>query len=137
MNVTFGARDRRVNKGPRRDFGDAGDRKVDARRRARARAGSAGLSVDPLEAAIVDAVNSVLEAKQLLARPRGSRRRATLRVIECTCSDEAEHRRRLQARRRPFGFEPSWCLAGPVLVVDVMDAVVSNVSRAREWISAR
>jgi predicted kinase len=58
---------------------------------------------------IIDAVNGVEPAREQwrqLARRAGS----ALRYIEVRCSDEAEHRRRLESRSRPIeGFyEPSW-----------------------------
>lgn len=58
---------------------------------------------------IVDAVNDVEPARQqwrLLAESAG----CLLTFVEVSCSDPAEHRRRLEARRRDIkGFpEPSW-----------------------------
>lgn len=62
-----------------------------------------GLSV------IVDAVNPVEEAREMwraLVREQG----ATLRIVECVCSDLAAHRERVAARRRniPGMDEVTW-----------------------------
>jgi predicted kinase len=103
-------------------------------------------TLDRGQAAIVDAVNAVEWAKQLWL-DRAARAAAELRVIECTISDEAEHRVRLEARRGPYGFEPSWTDVVArraewtswqisTLVVDALDPVASNVARAIAWIGA-
>jgi predicted kinase len=58
---------------------------------------------------IIDAVNGVEPAREQW-RQLAPRTGSALRFIEVRCSDEAEHRRRLEARNRPIeGFyEPSW-----------------------------
>jgi len=58
---------------------------------------------------IVDAVNAVGLARQQW-RALADRTKTELRFIEVRCSDEAEHRRRLERRQRRIdGFpEPSW-----------------------------
>lgn len=58
---------------------------------------------------IVDAVNGVEPAREWWRR-LAARTGSSLRFIELRCSDEAEHRRRLESRNRPIeGFsEPSW-----------------------------
>jgi len=48
---------------------------------------------------IVDAVNPV-EAPRAAWRNLAARYRADLKIIECTCADEAVHRRRIEARVR-------------------------------------
>jgi predicted kinase len=58
---------------------------------------------------IVDAVNAVEPAREQWRQLAG-RTGSALRFIEVRCSDEAEHRRRLEARgQRIAGFrEPTW-----------------------------
>lgn len=58
---------------------------------------------------VVDAVNAVEPAREQWRR-LAERTRATLRFIEVRCSDEQEHRRRLEARGRRFDDfpEPTW-----------------------------
>lgn len=58
---------------------------------------------------IVDAVNAVEPARDQWRR-LGERTGSVLRFIEVRCSDENEHRRRLEARKRDIeGFqEPAW-----------------------------
>lgn len=58
---------------------------------------------------IVDAVNGVEPAREQWRR-LADRTGSVLRFIEVRCSDEAEHRRRLEGRRRGInGFpEPTW-----------------------------
>lgn len=96
------------------------------------------------QGAIVDAVNSVSWAKQQwrkLARRYG----AKLRIIECVCSDERLHLRRLSRRRRGILFpEPTWDDISArkaewvpwkerVLVVDSAEPLRRNVLRAERW----
>jgi predicted kinase len=97
---------------------------------------------------VVDAVNAMAEAQSLwheLAAKHGAR----LRVVECTCSEETVHRQRLAMRRRPFGaaFEPSWDAvvarraewrpwSVPVLAVDSVMPIESNVASVLAWIAA-
>jgi predicted kinase len=96
--------------------------------------------------AIVDAVNAVPEAQQLWI-DRAAHGGAALRVIECTCSVEAEHRARVEARPHRFGFEPAWGdvvarraewtpWSVPTLTVDSVESVTSNVARVIAWIDA-
>jgi predicted kinase len=97
------------------------------------------------QGAIIDAVNAVPWAKQRwqqLAR----RRRARLNVIECVCSGEAVHRRRLRGRRRGLTLrEPTWAevvqrttewvpWTEPVLVVDAIESRRHNVERVLRWV---
>jgi predicted kinase len=58
---------------------------------------------------IIDAVNAVELARQQW-RELAGRTGTELRFIEVRCSDEAEHRRRLERRRRDIGGfpEPTW-----------------------------
>jgi len=58
---------------------------------------------------VVDAVNAVEPARDQW-RQLAERTGALLRFIEVRCSDEREHRRRLEARERGLGDfrEPSW-----------------------------
>jgi predicted kinase len=70
---------------------------------------------------------------------------ARLAVIECVCSDEYEHRRRLEGRRRgiPGWHEVGWDhvqrmrreygrLTRQVLVVDAMDSAEQNLESVRD-----
>jgi predicted kinase len=100
------------------------------------------------EGAIVDAVNSVRYAKTMWRR-LVARYRARIRIIECVCSDDAVHRRRLAKRRRGLSSkfrEPTWAdvvarkrewiaWTEPVLVVDSRDALETNTERALAWIA--
>jgi predicted kinase len=58
---------------------------------------------------VVDAVNDSEDARQTWRRA-ASKNEATLTFAHLTCSDAAEHRRRLEARRRAFAWlpDPSW-----------------------------
>jgi len=69
------------------------------------------------------------------------------RVVECVCSDEAEHRRRLDGRRRgiPGWHEVGWDhvqrmrseyprLEGEHLVVDALDPVDANLDLVRRYL---
>jgi predicted kinase len=54
---------------------------------------------------IADAVNPV-EAPRAAWRNLAAKYRAELRIIECVCADEAEHRRRIEARVRKIDGMP-------------------------------
>ena len=97
--------------------------------------------------AVADAVSSIPEAHAMWLELAATHATA-IAVIECVCSDEVEHRRRLAVRRRPYGFEPTWesvverraaATAWPVetLVVDAMQQLASNVAAVRAWIGSR
>ncbi|MDQ0365962.1 AAA family ATPase [Catenuloplanes indicus] len=64
----------------------------------RAVAGLAELQLDLGLSVIVDAVNPVAESRELWL-DLADRAKVPLRVIEVWCADEAEHRRRIEARR--------------------------------------
>jgi predicted kinase len=97
---------------------------------------SLGLSV------IADAAND-LEVGRDMWRTAAERGRADVRIIELVCSDEAEHRLRLQARKRdldPYP-EPTWedvvrrrreteAIPGDHLVLDTADPIDDNIERA-------
>lgn len=96
---------------------------------------------------VVDAVNAVEAAREQwrgLAKRTGS----VLRFIEVRCSDEGEHRRRLEGRERGIdGFpEPSWGSvqarragfgdwADDRLELDSMAALDDNVRRAVDYLA--
>lgn len=96
---------------------------------------------------IVDAVGAAEEARagwRLLAGRRG----ATLRFVEVVCSDEDEHRRRLEGRgERYHGMaEPTWAevdarragFAGwddERLVLDTVEPLATLVDRAAAWLA--
>jgi predicted kinase len=95
---------------------------------------------------IVDAVNGVEPAREQW-RQLAARRAAELRFIYVQCSDEQEHRRRLEERQRGIeGLpEPSWesVLArksefppwrGERLVLDSMNARAANLQAALEYL---
>jgi predicted kinase len=99
------------------------------------------------QGAIVDAVNSVRHAKTMWRR-LAVRYGARLRIIECVCSDDDVHRRRLAKRRRGLSKfrEPTWAdvvarkrewvaWTEPVLVVDSIEPLASNRKRALAWVS--
>ena len=80
-------------------------------------------------------------------RPHGAEYNGRLRVVECVCRDEGEHRRRLDGRRRgiPGWHEVGWDhvvrmrseypqLAGDRLVVDAMDPLDMNLDRVRAYL---
>ncbi len=91
---------------------------------------------------IVDAVKDAAEAREQW-RALAARTQVPLRFIEVSCGDEAEHRRRLRARRRGIAGmpEPSWesvvarragfaAWSDPRLVLDARAPVAANVHRA-------
>jgi predicted kinase len=98
--------------------------------------------------AIVDAVNSVRYSKTMWRR-LAVRYGARLRIIECVCSDDDVHRRRLAKRRRGLSTkfrEPTWAdvvarkrewvaWTEPVLVIDSIESLASNRKRALAWIA--
>jgi adenylate kinase family enzyme len=100
------------------------------------------------QGAIVDAVNSVDYAKKMWLQ-LGARHGDLPRIVECVCSDQALHRARLASRRRglaPSFREPTWedverrrleytAWTEPVLVVDSVAPLESNVERVVEWLS--
>lgn len=70
-------------------------------------------------------------------------------VIECICSDEATHRRRVEGRDRaiPGWYELEWDHVGigrqryiplsePKLVLDAADPAIDNLDAAMTWITA-
>jgi predicted kinase len=60
------------------------------------------------QSVIIDAVNAVVEAKKMW-RELAVRRGVPLKIVECSCSDEAVHRQRLEARHRGLHLpEPTW-----------------------------
>jgi len=72
---------------------------------------------------------------------------ARLRIVECVCGDEDEHRRRLEGRRRgiPGWHEVGWDhvvrmrseypqLEGERLIVDAMQTVELNLDRVRTFL---
>ena len=97
------------------------------------------------QSAIVDClVNSEIAERwgELAARYDGR-----LRIVECVCSDEGEHRRRLEGRRRgiPGWHEVGWDhvlrmrseypqLEGERLTVDAMETVDGNLDRVRSFL---
>ena len=97
------------------------------------------------QSAIVDClVNEEIAERwaELAARYDGR-----LRIMECVCSDEDEHRRRLEGRRRgiPGWHEVGWDhvvrmrseypqLEGVRLTVDAMEAVPANLDRVRTFL---
>ncbi|HTL32524.1 MAG TPA: AAA family ATPase [Kofleriaceae bacterium] len=97
--------------------------------------------------AIIDAVNAMTYDKQMWTR-LAARHRAKLRVIECICSDELLHRRRLEARRRglaPAFREPTWNdvvkrrgewipWKRPTLRIDAAHSLAANARRATSWL---
>jgi len=97
--------------------------------------------------AIIDAVSSVEYSKQMW-RELAARHGTALRVIECTCTDEAVHRERLAKRDRGMAFdEPTWesieqrraeyvPWREAVLVIDAMEPIEANARRALEWLRA-
>lgn len=97
---------------------------------------------------IVDAVNSVSEARASWHRVAG-RTGAALAVVEVICSDESEHRRRLETRVRDIeGFpEPTWADVNarratweewPVdhLVLDSHEPLEVNVTHALRYLAS-
>lgn len=90
---------------------------------------------------VADAVNDVAQAREAW-RQIAARREVPLRIIECVCSDEALHRRRLEARERGLAFpEPTWDAVlrrrqewapwpEDVLVVDSARPLAGNLARA-------
>ncbi|MGW6200570.1 AAA family ATPase [Kribbella sp. NPDC055110] len=70
-----------------------------------------------------------------------------LRIVECVCSDESEHRRRLEGRRRgiPGWHEVGWDhvvrmrseyaqLEGVRVTVDAMEGMEENLDRVRSFL---
>jgi predicted kinase len=100
------------------------------------------------QSVIVDAVNAVEPAKDMW-RQLATRHGAALEIVECCCSDEALHRERLAARRRGLAAsfrEPTWDdvqkrwleytpWAEPLLVVDAIEPLDSNVQRVLAWLA--
>jgi predicted kinase len=98
--------------------------------------------------AIVDAVNCVRYSKRMWSR-LAARHRAKLRIVECVCSDEVLHRRRLTRRRRGLSAklrEPSWNdvvkrkrdwvpWTSSVLVIDAAKSLRSNMLRVSRWLA--
>jgi predicted kinase len=96
---------------------------------------------------IVDAVNAVEPAREQW-RGLAGRTGATLRFIEVRCSDEREHRRRLESRKRGIeGFpEPLWETVhsrregleewrGERLVLDSMASRRTNLNAAIDFLA--
>jgi predicted kinase len=97
------------------------------------------------QSAIVDCLvnQEIAERWEELATEYGGR----LRIVECVCSDEGEHRRRLEGRRRgiPGWHEVGWDhvermrseyprLDRSRLTADAMDPLTANLDRVREYI---
>ncbi|WP_020389802.1 AAA family ATPase [Kribbella catacumbae] len=97
------------------------------------------------QSAIVDC----LVSEEIVARWRelAEHHSARLRVVECVCSDELEHRRRLEGRRReiPGWHEVDWAhvermraeyppLSSPDLLLDAIDPIDSNLDKIRHRI---
>jgi predicted kinase len=97
------------------------------------------------QSAIVDCLlnQEIVDRWEKLAAEYGGR----LRVVECVCSDEGEHRRRLEGRRRgiPGWHEVGWDhvermrseyprLERDRLTVDAMDPLAQNLDRVRDYI---
>jgi predicted kinase len=99
------------------------------------------------QSAIVDAVNSVQQAKDMW-RTLALKHDAPLRIVECHCSDEGLHRVRLAARRRAIADtfpEPTWedveqrrgeyvPWTEPVLAVDAVSPCEANADRVLAWL---
>lgn len=98
---------------------------------------------------VVDAVNAVEPAREQWRR-LADRTGTALRFIEVRCSDEGEHRRRLEARVRDINGlpEPTWDYVQATragfedwsderLVLDSMNAHEDNVRRALEHLGRR
>lgn len=99
------------------------------------------------QSVIIDAVNAVEAARQQW-RALAARRQVPVAVIEVVCSDIQVHRRRLERRSRNIvGFEePTWEAVQQRrseyepwtdhrLVLDSVADVVSNVTKAREYLA--
>jgi predicted kinase len=100
------------------------------------------------QSAVLDGMagaRSVREGWHTLARQHG----AEFVVIECICSDEALHRRRIEARSEyiPGWPDPGWDhvsemrsryepWSGDRLVVDSVDSYARNLSAVEEYIAA-
>lgn len=92
---------------------------------------------------VIDAVNGVEPARQMW-RDLARKRPVKLRFIEVVCSDQAEHRRRVEARTQPSSPlpAPSWeevlhreylPWSDPLLSVDAVEPVERNVSRILDY----
>jgi len=95
---------------------------------------------------VVDAVNGVEEARRMW-RELAARAPAALRFVEVSCSDPAEHRRRVESRGRPTPPlpAPTWPevvareyqpWSEPRLRVDGIRPVTENVARILRELSA-
>lgn len=94
---------------------------------------------------VVDAVNPVAEARQGW-RDLAARRRVPLRMIEVVCSDEQEHRRRVERRTSDLdGFPvPDWDQVRarhyepwrePRCTIDTVEPFDACLSRALDWLA--
>ena len=94
---------------------------------------------------VIDAVNSVDEARAWW-RALAVKHHAALRVVVCTISDEAAHRRRLAGRSRGLALpEPAWAAVEarrsewtdwpePHVVLDAMEPIEANLATALAFI---
>ena len=98
------------------------------------------------QSVIVDAVNAEEEAKSMW-RGLASKHGATMRIVECRCSDEALHRQRLQSRYRPWSGipEPTWgqvqerrrawsAWKEPAFLVDSTNSLEDNLEEVLRWL---
>ncbi|MFZ1023797.1 MAG: AAA family ATPase [Thermoplasmata archaeon] len=94
--------------------------------------------------AIVDAVNGVEPARQMW-RELAAEEHARRYVVEVTCSDRAEHRRRVESREPPTPPlpKPTWqevvereyiAWDEPILTVDGLEEPSVNLSRIQNYI---
>jgi predicted kinase len=98
------------------------------------------------QSVIVDAVNAEEEAKSMW-RGLASKHGATMRIVECRCSDEALHRQRLQSRYRPWSRipEPTWGQVQerrrswtewkePAFLVDSTNSLEDSLEEVLRWL---
>lgn len=97
--------------------------------------------------AIVDAVNGVEPARQMW-RELAVEAHARLYVVEVTCSDRAEHRRRVESRHPPTPPlpKPTWeevtareyvAWDEPILTVDGLEPPEVNLARIQNYIDGK
>lgn len=97
------------------------------------------------QSAVIDAVNAFEFVRQQW-RDMAAEYRTPLVLVECVCSDEALHRRRIEERRRQipgFVYEPSWAdvaareyepCADARLVLDAVRPIEENIARAVAYV---
>src|SRR5262249_8003037 len=100
------------------------------------------------QSAIVDAVNAE-EPGKAMWRGLARRHAVAMKIVECSCSDEAVHRERLQARHRGLELpEPTWAdverrrgaytqWTESVFAVDALASLEVNLARVLEWLGER